>query len=83
MSSSLPSQVGPSGRALDAGQRTEELHLPVALGARDPEDLALRDLEVDRPEPLALQARDGEEHLPVRLAGRAAPEMRAGAAGRS
>ncbi len=56
---------GASGRALGAGERAEELHLTVALGARDPEDLALRDVEVDRPEPVAAQAGDGEEHLPA------------------
>ena len=54
---------GSPGCALDAGERAKELHLPVALGACDPEDLALRDVEVDRPESLASQARDGEQHL--------------------
>ena len=58
----------PARGALDAGERAEELHLPVALRARDPEDLAPRDVEVDRPEPLAAQARDGEEHLALLLA---------------
>ena len=65
VSSSLAVAGGAAGRALDAGERAEELHLPVALGAGDPEDLALRDLEVDRAEPLAAQARDGEQHLAV------------------
>ena len=46
---------GAARGALDAGERPQELHLTVALGAGDPEDLALRDVEVDRPESLALQ----------------------------
>ena len=53
---------------LGTGERTEELHLPVALRARDSEDLAARHLEVDRPEPIALQSRDGEEHVATLLA---------------
>ncbi len=48
-------------------ERPEELHLAVALRARDSDDLAARHLEVDRPEPVAPKARDREEHLAPRL----------------
>src|SRR6185503_855529 len=51
------------GRVLGAGERPEELHLTVALRARDADDLALRDVQVDRPEPVAGQAGDGEDDL--------------------
>ena len=39
--------------SLRTGERPEELRLPVALRARDSDDLAARHLEVDRPEPVA------------------------------
>ena len=52
---------------LRTGERPEELHLPVALRARDSDDLAARHLEVDRPEPVAPQSRDREQHLALRL----------------
>jgi hypothetical protein len=52
-----------AGAALDAGQGAQELHLPVALRAGDPEDLALRHLEVDGAEALALEPRHGEANL--------------------
>src|SRR5204862_7069740 len=54
---------GTSGRLLDTRERTQELNLPVPLGARNAYDLALLDLEVDRAEPLPLQLRYGEQHL--------------------
>ena len=38
---------------LRTSERPEELHLPVALRARDSDDLAARHLEIDRPEPIA------------------------------
>ena len=63
MLSSSPSQDALPGRALDTGERAQELHLAVALGARDTEDLALLDLEVDRAEAVASKPRDLEEHL--------------------
>ncbi len=59
-----PLQCNRSGRPLDAGERAQELHLPVSLGARDAEDLALADREVDRPEPRAPElARSRAERL--------------------
>src|SRR5262245_40722314 len=54
-----------AGRALDPGQRTKELHLPVSFGAGDPEDLALGHLEIDGAETISLQTGDLEEHLPL------------------
>ena len=39
--------------SLRTGERPEELHLPVALRARDSDDLAARHLEIDGPEPVA------------------------------
>ena len=42
-----------SGGPLRAGEGPEKLHLPVALRARDSDDLAARHLEVDRTEPVA------------------------------
>ena len=57
---------GAAGRALDAGKRAEELHLAVALGPRDPEDLALGDAEIDGAETLSAQLRDLEERLGLR-----------------
>ena len=67
-SSSLPSHVARARRPLRTGERPEELHLPVALRAGDSDDLAARHLEVDRPEPVAPQSRDREQHLALRLA---------------
>ena len=67
MSSSSPSHEAVPVAALDAGERAQELHLAVALGARDAEDLALLDLEVDRAEAVAPEARDLEEHLGRRV----------------
>ena len=52
-----------AGCALDARERAQELHLAVALGARDPEDLPLPHDEVDRAEALAAQARHREHDL--------------------
>ena len=60
-----------AGRGLGAGERSQERHLAVALRARDPEDLALPDLEIDRAEALALQTGHGEHHLG--LLGQCAP----------
>ena len=52
-------------RGLGAGERPEERHLAVALRARDPEDLPLPDLQIDRAEALALQTGHGEHDLGV------------------
>src|SRR5581483_3448367 len=52
-----------AGGELRAGERAQELHLAVPLGAGDADDLTRADLEVDRPEPFAPQAVDREEHL--------------------
>ena len=57
-----------SGGPLRARERPQELHLSVALRARDSDDLAARHLEVDRPEPVAPQSRDREQYLALRLA---------------
>ena len=56
---------GAAGRALGTGKAAQELHLPVALGTGDSDDLALGDLQVDRAESLSSQARHGQEHLSV------------------
>ena len=63
MSSSLPLQRTVPVELLDAGEGPEELHLAVALGPGDAEDLALVYLEVDRPEPIALEPGDVEADL--------------------
>ena len=44
-------------RRFDAGEGAQELHLPVALGAGDADDLAAAKLEVDRPEAASDQLR--------------------------
>ena len=48
---------------LDAGDRPQKLHLAVALGSGDAEDLAPVHREVDRSEPVALQPGDLEADL--------------------
>ena len=50
-------------RGLDAGEGTQELHLPVALGAGDADDLAAAHGEVDRTEAAAAQLVDLSTHL--------------------
>ena len=63
----VPSQVAlPVARSTPASAR-RNWHLPLPSAPAMPEDLALRDSEVDRAEALASQARDGQEHLAVRL----------------
>ena len=65
LSRTMPARSGPGGlemltvflrkdravRGLDAGQGTQELHLAVALGSGDADDLAAAHGEVDRTEP--------------------------------
>ena len=50
-------------RGLDAGERSQERHLAVALGARNPEDLPFPDLQIDRTEALTPQARHREHDV--------------------
>ena len=52
-----------AGRRFDTGEGSQERHLAVPLGARDAEDLALADDEVDRAEAVALQAGQFEHDL--------------------
>ncbi len=54
--------------SLGTGEGPEELHLAVALRAGYADDLAARDLEVDRPEPVAAQSGHREQHLAPLLA---------------
>src|SRR5262249_50643605 len=49
--------------SLDAGEGAQELRLSVALGAREADDLALLDLEVDRPEAVAAEPGHVEQDL--------------------
>src|SRR5437773_833169 len=59
----LPPESDCTGCSIDAREGAEELHLAVTLRARDPEDLALLDVEVDRAEAVSSQARDRKEDL--------------------
>ena len=50
-------------RALNAGERTKELHLTIPFRAGKSQDLALPHFEIDRPEPVSAQPRDREQNV--------------------